>query len=47
MLVLRDVRDRKVSVERARELYRVAIDPATWSVDDEETERLRRDGGAL
>jgi N-methylhydantoinase B len=47
VLVQRDVRDRKVSVERARELYRVAIDPATWSVDDEETERLRRDGGAL
>jgi N-methylhydantoinase B len=41
-LVQRDVRDRKVSVERARELYGVAIDPSTWSIDEAETARLRR-----
>ena len=41
-LVQRDVRDRKVSVERARELYGVAIDPATWAIDEAQTARLRR-----
>ena len=40
-LVLRDVHEGKVSVERAREVYRVAIDPETWTVDETETERLR------
>jgi N-methylhydantoinase B len=41
--VLQDVRDCKVSVTRAREIYRVAIDTATWTVDTGETARLRRD----
>jgi len=31
-LVLRDVRDGKVSLERARSIYKVDIDPATWTV---------------
>jgi len=40
-LVLRDVREGKVSLERAREVYGVAIDPGTWTVSAEETARLR------
>ncbi len=39
--VLRDVRNGVVSLEKAREDYGVAIDPATWTVDEAETERLR------
>ncbi len=42
-LVLRDVRDGKVSVQRARNEYRVAIDTARWVVDEDETRRLRAD----
>lgn len=41
-LVLRDVRDGKVSPERARQVYGVAIDTRAWVVDEGETERLRR-----
>ena len=44
-LVLRDVHEGKVSVARAREVYRVAIDPKTWTVDEAETERLRSGHG--
>ena len=40
-LVLRDVRQGKVSLERARDLYRVAIDTNDWSVDQPETAMLR------
>jgi N-methylhydantoinase B len=40
-LVLRDVREAKVSPERARAAYKVAVDPGTWTVDETETERLR------
>ena len=40
-LVLHDVHEGKVSLQRAREIYRVAIDPDTWTVDGAETERLR------
>ena len=39
--VLRDVKDGRVSVERAREEYRVAIDTQTWTVDSETTANLR------
>jgi len=39
--VLDDVRCGKVSLARAREIYRVAIDPENWSVDRQETVRLR------
>jgi len=39
--VLDDVRCGKVSLARARELYGVAIDPGSWSVDKQETARLR------
>jgi len=40
-LVLRDVRDAKVSLERARHVYRVSIDPESWCVNVDETARLR------
>ena len=40
-LVLRDVRNGMVSLERARTVYHVAVDPDTWTVD-EETANLRR-----
>jgi len=39
--VLDDVRCGKVSLIRAREIYGVAIDPESWSVDKQETARLR------
>ena len=42
--VLRDVRYGKVNVERARQIYRVAIDPATWTVDAKATAELRSVG---
>jgi len=42
--VLRDVRNGVVSLEKAREDYGVAIDPATWTVDEAETEKLRSGG---
>ncbi len=41
MNVLRDVREGKVSIRRAREIYGVAIDAASWQIDAEETARLR------
>ncbi len=40
-LVLRDVREGKVSPERGRKVYGVAIDTEHWKVDEVETERLR------
>ncbi len=40
-LVLRDVHEGKVSLERAREIYRVVIDPETWTVNETETAKLR------
>ncbi len=40
-LVLRDVRDGKVSLERAREVYCVVIDTQAWVVDQQETAKLR------
>ena len=40
-LVLRDVRDAKVSLERARDVYKVSIDPESWCVNGGETARLR------
>ena len=41
MLVLRDVRDGKVSLERARDIYLVAIDDHEWSVDEAATAEMR------
>jgi N-methylhydantoinase B len=41
-LVLTDVRAAKVSLAQAKDAYRVVIDPATWTVDDEATGSLRR-----
>jgi len=40
-LVLRDVRDGKVSSERAREVYGVVINTPAWVVDEAETAKLR------
>jgi N-methylhydantoinase B len=40
-LVLRDVREGKMSLQRARQVYGVAIDPDTWTLDEEETRSLR------
>jgi len=40
-LVLRDVREGKVSAGRARERYGVEIDTNSWVVNEEETRRLR------
>ncbi len=39
--VLRDVRDGKVSLERARDVYLVAIDDHEWSVDEAATAEMR------
>ena len=39
--VLRDVREGKISPQRAREAYRVAVDTHTWTVDEQETAKLR------
>ena len=39
--VLEDVREGYVSIEQAREQYGVAIDPVTWTVRADETEKLR------
>ncbi len=41
-LVLRDVREGKVSVERASAVYGVVIDTQTWTVDERETSRIRQ-----
>ena len=40
--VLRDVRNKFVSIESARTDYGVIINPVTLTVDEEETERMRR-----
>jgi N-methylhydantoinase B len=40
-LVLRDVLEGKVSIERAREAYKVAIDESSKRIDKEQTRRLR------
>jgi N-methylhydantoinase B len=45
-LVLRDAREGKLGIERARDVYRIAIDPTTWTVDQAETARLRGRGSA-
>ena len=42
--MLQDARHGYVSLENAREIYGVAIDPQTWTIDEAETTRLR--GGA-
>jgi len=40
-LVLKDVRDGKVSFERAKSIYKTVINPNNWSVNKSETEKLR------
>ena len=44
-LVLQDVRANKVSLERARDVYRVAIDRRHWTVDEVSTGALRQGSG--
>ena len=41
--VCRDVREGKVSLERGRQVYKVAVDTESWTVDAAETEKLRSD----
>ena len=41
-LVRRDVREGKISAERARDVYKVAVDTDTWTVDEAETASWRR-----
>jgi len=41
-LALRDVRDEKVSVKRAREAYGVVINETAMEIDVAETEKLRK-----
>ena len=41
-LVLRDVRDGKISLERARAVYKVAVDPGSWTVDETGTAKRPR-----
>ncbi len=43
-LVLEDVRAGKISMDRARLVYRVAVDAKTWTVQESETARLRNGG---
>jgi len=45
LLVRKDVVREFVSVQRAREAYRVAIDPVTLEIDWEETKALRTKKG--
>jgi N-methylhydantoinase B len=40
-LLLQDVRDGKVTLESARDDYRVVIDPDTWQIDEQATKKLR------
>ena len=40
--VLRDVRNEMISVDTARRDYGVAVDIDTWSIDESETEKLRK-----
>ena len=40
-LVLIDVREGKVDIEQARDVYKVAIDSASWMVDEAATAKLR------
>ena len=46
-LVLADARSGKISLQRARDHYRVAIDTGSWTVDRDETARLREAGGSV
>jgi len=39
--VREDVMNELVSAERAREVYKVAIDPVTFEIEEEETKALR------
>ncbi len=40
--VLADAREGKISLEKARQIYGVAINPETWQVDREKTDALRK-----
>jgi len=41
--VLRDVRERKVSIDRARQCYRVVVQPDLSGIDETVTEQLRQE----
>jgi N-methylhydantoinase B len=41
VLVVEDVRNEKVSLDRARDVYGVGVDTTTWTFDADETARLR------
>ncbi len=41
-LVLKDVREGKVSSDRAREIYRVVVNTESWTVDSDATAKLRQ-----
>ncbi|MEI9478214.1 MAG: hydantoinase B/oxoprolinase family protein [Deltaproteobacteria bacterium] len=45
-LVLKDVIEGDVSLEQAREVYKVWIDPDTFSINEKATESLRKGGGS-
>jgi N-methylhydantoinase B len=45
--VLTDVRESRVSLERARDVYGVVIDVERWAVDEKETATLRAASGSL
>ena len=45
-LVLQDVREGKVSSDRAREIYRVVVNTESWRVDSDATAKLRQIGSA-
>jgi len=40
--VQEEVRDKLITIESARDDYGVVIDPVTFKVDPEQTEKLRR-----
>ena len=40
-MVQEDVKNRLVTLEAARDVYKVAIDPNTLKIDVDETKRLR------
>jgi len=46
LAVLGDLKAGRVTAERARELYRVVIRTGQWTVDEEETRRLRESASA-
>jgi N-methylhydantoinase B len=44
--VLKDVRNGFVSIEKAKEDYGVVIDPLTYQINEEETQKRREQWGS-